>query len=142
MINRAVREAFRRKKERGWDCIYWAVDIHDTIFPGKYCSDQEYIVSSKYAPKVLKWISDQPDHKIIVWTSSYAKDFEKVARFFKKEYGINFDYHNGNPECGNNKYAEFTSKFYFNILCDDKAGFCQYTDWLNIWIELERMGYV
>ena len=134
-----IERAFRHKKERGWDTIYWMVDLHDTIFPGKYASDQSYDVYP-HCVEVLRWISHRPDQCIIVWTSSYAKDFEKMRVWFWNTHGIFLDYHNENPECGNTELAEFTTKPYFNILLDDKAGFVGETDWGLIKQELIRIG--
>jgi len=134
-----IERAFNQKTERGWDTLYWMIDIHETIFQGKYCSDQSFDVSPECV-EVLKWISDREDCRIIIWTSSYAQHFEDVKRWFAKTHGIWLDYHNSNPECGNTDYADFTTKPYFNILLDDKASFEMETDWKLIKEELIRIG--
>lgn len=134
-----IERSFQWKKERGWDTLYWLIDLHDTVFPGKYASDQDYEVYAG-ALEVLKWISDREDQKIVIWTSSYAAHYHEVKEFFEKEHIITLDYHNDNPECGNTDYADFTTKPYFNILLDDKAGFVGDTDWFLIKQELTRIG--
>lgn len=134
-----IERAFKQKKERGWDTIYWMIDIHETIFEGKYCSDQEFTVSDDCI-EVLKWISDRNDQKIIIWTSSYAQHFEDVKKWFVVNHKIWLDYHNCNPECGNTDYADFTTKPYFNILLDDKAGFRMEIDWKLIKAKLIDIG--
>jgi hypothetical protein len=134
-----IQRAFKQKQERGWDTIYWMIDIHETIFQGKYCSDQDFTVSDECI-EVLKWISDRPDCKIIIWTSSYAKHYEDVKQHFTDKYNITLDYHNENPECGNTDYADFTTKPYFNILLDDKAGMEMNSDWSLVKSELQRIG--
>lgn len=134
-----IENAFKLKKERGWDTIYWMIDLHNTVFPGKYESDQEFSVYPNCL-KVLKYISNRNDMKIIVWTSSYAKHYDAVKDYFRHKSGIIFDYHNENPECGNTEYADFSTKPYFNILIDDKAGFCGESDWFLIEDELKRIG--
>jgi hypothetical protein len=134
-----IERAFKMKKERGWSTIYWMVDLHDTVFPGKYASDQDFEVYDG-ALEVLKYISDRKDMKIIVWTSSYASHFEDVRRFFEKEHIIVLDWHNHNPECGSTELADFDTKPYFNILLDDKCGFEGETDWKLVKDELTRIG--
>ena len=44
-------------------------------------------------------------------------------------YGIKFDYINENPLEVNSELSDFSKKFYFNILLDDKAGFYPKEDW-------------
>jgi adenine C2-methylase RlmN of 23S rRNA A2503 and tRNA A37 len=138
MIRDAIYSAFDKMKARGWTTMYWAIDVHDTILKGHYASDQSYSLYP-YAAKVLKWISDQPDMKIIIFTSSYAADYERLSKWFWETHGIKFDYLNENPECGNTDYADFGSKFYFNVLLDDKAGFDPEKDWKTIDLVLRRV---
>ncbi len=133
-----IERAFKWKKERGWDTLYIAVDFHDCLFPGKYSTDQELILAP-YAGSVLRWATLRPDIKLIAFTCSYAKDFKRVNAFLNT-HGINFNFLNCNPECGNTELASFSKKFYFNILLDDKAGFECETDWLLIINELKRIG--
>jgi hypothetical protein len=133
-----IERAFRLKKERGWDTLYWMIDIHDTCFPGKYASDQDFKMYDG-ALEVLKYISDRPDMKIIVWTSSYWAHYTEVRDFFEKEHIIILDWHNENPECGSTKLADFGTKPYFNILLDDKCGFCGESDWYTVGAEIERV---
>lgn len=134
-----IERSFKLKAERGWDTLYWLVDLHDTVFPGAYASDQNYEMYDG-AVEVLKWISDRPDMKIIIWTSSFADHVDDVKKFFKDEHNITFDYYNNNPECGNTPYATFETKPYMNIGLDDKFGFEGVTDWKTIKLELIRIG--
>lgn len=131
MMNQAVKNAFKKKRDRKWDKMYWMIDVHDTILAGEYSSTQSYN-PSKEAVEVLKWLWDRDDMVVLIWTSSYHKDFERMAKWFWKTHGIGFDYFNENPECGNTDYAEFETKPYFNILLDDKAGFDIKKDWRKI----------
>ena len=135
-----IERAFRQKEERNWDYVYWAIDIHDTIFAGMYASDQDYDPSEQCV-EVLKWISDRSDCKIILWTSSYATDAEKVIQYFNDNHGIEIDFINTNTDCGSTKLADFETKMYFNILLDDKAGFEMESDWSRIKFELQRIGH-
>jgi len=139
MISRAIKSAFEKKKARGWKKMYISIDVHDTIFSGKYSSDQSYDPSDD-AISVLKWMSNRDDVVIIIWTSSYAKDYQKLKNWFWDTHQIKFDYHNENPECENSEYAEFTSKFYTNLIIDDKAGFDITVDWKEIKDTLIEIG--
>ena len=53
---------------------------------------------------------------------------------------IKFDYLNENPECLTESHqGDYSKKFYFNLLLDDRAGFDYTTDW-NILVEtIERL---
>jgi hypothetical protein len=139
MISDAIKSAFKKCKERGWDKMYWMIDVHDTILKGEYSSNQSYNPPPD-AIEVLKWLSDRDDMVIIIWTSSYAKDYDRLKDWFWNTHGIYFDYHNENPECGNTEYAEFTTKPYFNILVEDRAGFCYIRDWKVIKDTLIELG--
>jgi len=35
-----IERAYKLKKERGWDKLYWCIDFHDTLFPARYDSSQ------------------------------------------------------------------------------------------------------
>lgn len=133
-----IERAFKLKQERGWNIIYWMIDLHDTVFPGKYASEQDFDVYDG-ALEVLKYISDRPDMKIIIWTSSYATHVSEVREFFQKEHDITLDWCNENPECGSTDIADFDTKPYFNIVLDDKACFCGEHDWFTVGAELERV---
>lgn len=139
MISDAIISAFKKKQERGWDKIYWMIDVHDTILKGEYSSFQDYN-PPKEAIEVLKMLSSSASHVIIIWTSSYAKDYKRLSKWVHDVHGIKFDYHNENPECENTELAEFTSKFYFNIGLDDKFGFDISKDWLEIKKTLIELG--
>jgi hypothetical protein len=134
-----IERAFDRKKERGWDTIWWMIDIHDTIFKGRYASDQDFDIYDGCI-EVLKWISGRNDQEIILWTSSYGNDAQRVMTYLKEKYDINVDYYNENPACENTKLADFSVKPYFNIGIDDKFGFVGETDWFLIKQELIRIG--
>jgi hypothetical protein len=138
MIRDAIISAFRKKKERNWTKMYWAIDVHDTIFQGEYASNQKYDPSPE-AIEVLKWLSDRNDMMIIIWTSSYSADYDRLRKWFSETHGVNFDFLNENPECGNTLYAKFDKKFYFNVLLDDKSGFCE-ADWKAIKETLIEIG--
>jgi hypothetical protein len=133
-----LERAFKTKEERGWDKIYIAIDFHDTIFKGYYQTDQDFEFYP-YAEEILQNWTSRDDIVLIAYTCSHAEDFEKVNKWMNS-YGINFEYLNENPECGNTDLAAFHKKFYFNVVLDDKGGFVGGEDWLYIKRELIRIG--
>lgn len=53
-----------------------------------------------------------------------------------KRYDLKFHYINSNPECPSTELCDFSEKFYFNVLLDDKAAFVE-KDWETIKTFLE-----
>lgn len=133
-----IERAFQTMKDRNWDTLWWMIDVHDTIFKGKYATDQDFEFYSGCL-EVLKWISDQPNQEIILWTSSFKNDAQRVIDYFKENHNIVINYFNENPECPNTELADFATKPYFNILLDDKGGFEAETDWFLVKQELIRI---
>lgn len=138
-ILRTYQKALRLKEERDWDRIYVAVDIHETIMlPNHGGISTEYY---DYAVDVLRWMSEQPDIKLIMWTCSTAEHRGIYYRRFAKK-GILFDYINGNPEVvGWHETADYEDKMYANLVLDDKAGFEPLVDWkvLYDYIALDKL---
>lgn len=128
MLLNAVIRAFQEKYQRGWDTLYLAVDLHGTIIE-RYTG--ENISPYKGAEEVLKVLSSMPDIVLILFTSTTK---EALQPFYKwcSEKGIHFKYLNENPECSSNKTRDFSKKFYYNLLIDDRAGFNPETDWQDL----------
>jgi|WetSurMetagenome_2_1015567.scaffolds.fasta_scaffold567747_2 hypothetical protein len=119
MIYKAVINAFAEKIQRKWDMLYFAIDLHGTIIK-KYTKDE--IVPYPYALEALKELCNTPDITLILFTSTYP---ENLTSFYNwcKENGITFKYLNENKECPNSSTGDFSKKFYYNVLIDDRAGF-------------------
>ena len=129
MIVKAVERAYRIMEERGWDTIYWAVDLHGVCLKSNYeTHDYEWINDD--AQRVLKQISDRPESKIILWSSVYPGEMSSIISFFE-DHGIQVWCFNTNTE-PDTKVSCFGEKFYFSVLLDDKAGFDPDTDWKAI----------
>lgn len=124
-----IPRSFRMMKERGWDKLYWAVDLHDTICPADYIHPFTHYYP--YAKEVLQDLSSSHDSCLILFTSSFEAEINHVTDLLALD-GIAFDYINENPEAQNTRHGDFSKKFYFNILLDDKAGFNGETDWQKI----------
>jgi hypothetical protein len=132
-ILRAFENAFDVMESRNWDCIYVAVDVHDTIFRSNY---SDSLLPDEFVPnaiQALKFMTRINQIKLILYTSSSMEHCLQYVEILK-EGGIKIDYINENPEVPSKGYADFSSKFYFNVLIDDKAGFdsksmSSYNDW-------------
>lgn len=130
MLLDGLEKAYNSAIIKGWDKIYIAVDIHDTIVYGNYIADvlpTEFLFGAK---ETLKYLSKRPDVCLILYTCSHPGEIVKYQEFFAKR-DINFQYVNCNPEVPNNALGCYTDKLYFNLLLDDKAGFIE-DDWYTI----------
>ena len=126
-IRKAFDAALIRMREKNWEKIYVAVDIHDTIL--RACYDDEEIYD--YLPKAkeaLRMMSLRKDICLILWSSCHRDKLEEYASHFLED-GIRFDYINYNPEVGNTRLQNFEEKLYMNVGLDDKFGFDGETDW-------------
>lgn len=130
-IEQCFLKAFETKKKRGWDTLYIAVDLHDTIVKSSYQKNEPIREFYPDALETLRLLSARDAIVLILFTSSYGDYLEPYYSCFKKE-GIKFSYLNENPECPSTNLGDFSKKFYYNILLDDKAGFDPETDWLKI----------
>ena len=134
MISDAIKTAFEKKMRRGWDKwpkMYWAIDLHDVIIPGTYTINNEGRQLYPYAKEVLQWLTGREDMCLILFTSSHTSSIAEILTWLEKEE-IEVDYVNENPECLSNELCSFDSKFYFDMLLEDKAGFVGFSDWLSI----------
>ena len=134
-----IRRAFEDKKRKGWDRLYFAIDLHDTIIEGKYNKFNEGANVFPYATEFFKWAHSRKDIVLILWTSSWDDALDKTLQRLVEDH-IWFDYINENPEVQNSELCDFNKKFYFNVLLDDKAGFVGETDWKLIIDELKEIG--
>jgi len=130
-----IARAFQQKKERGWETIYVAIDLHGTLIRPYHSTIEFY----PYAVEVIKWFNSRPDFKLILWTSTHFKETMDFLDALRAN-GIKFDSINKNRFEKSSARANFEEKFYFNILIEDKAGFEPDTDWELIKNELQRLG--
>ena len=83
---------------------------------------------------------------MIMFTSSYPAEINYYNGVFK-HFDINFKYINENPDINTSKgnFGHYTSKFYFNVLFEDKAGFDPMNDWEDVYhylLECEQNNYL
>jgi hypothetical protein len=132
-----IQRAFQEKKERCWDTLYIAIDLHHTLIEGKYNKFNEGAEIYPYAKEFFAWANKRTDICLILWTSSHKEAIEDILARLNQE-GIFFQYINKNPEATSNELCDFGQKFYFNVLIDDKSSFEGETDWVLVCRELER----
>lgn len=138
-IIKSFDTAFKRMKEKNWDCIYVLVDIHGTIFKPSYYDIEKY----EYYPcakAVLQLLTVNPKIKLILWTSSYTNEINQYLRVMEKSY-IRFDYINRNDEVKDTDIQYFGDKLYFNVGLDDKFGFDPENDWMEILSYFSKNNY-
>lgn len=134
-----IAHAFARNKARGWPTTYFAIDIHDTIFKGMYKLNNPGKEFYPWAKEVLLNLTNNPGVSLILYTSSHpgpARDVEK----WLMDHGIRILDINHNPDHRNTELCDFSKKFHFDVLLDDKAGFEGWRDWFLIMKELQRIG--
>lgn len=136
MLIDAFERAFASAKKKGWDKIYIAVDVHDTMVYGNYNATELPRSFTPGAEETMRILSDRPDVDLIMYTCSHQKEIDKYLKYFA-EHGIVFQDWNKNVDVPDNALGCYQHKLYFNILLEDKAGFDCEKDWFVIkeWIQ-------
>ena len=124
-------EQFVVKKKRNWDYLYIAVDWHDTIVPSTYSNDYAGFAYYKDCIEALQLMSRRQDIKLILFTSSYSKYCDMLLNDLAVQF-VHFNFVNCNPDVPNTETGDFSKKFYYNVMLDDKAGFQPEIDWTEI----------
>lgn len=134
-IIKAIEKAYKKAEERGYDRIYYAIDVHDTILKSNY-ENGGYEFVNEDAKKCLRMFARHEEIRVILWSSLTENEKENVA-IFLYDNGCYVDDINENTLELDTEYADFSQKFYFSVLLDDKAGFDPGTDWKAImeWYE-------
>jgi hypothetical protein len=127
-ISQIIRHAYEQKVIRKWEYLTWCFDLHDTAIVGKYNKMNAGATIYPYARDVLDFLYTSKFNKTILWTSSYNESIQDIL----KRFDLKFHYINENPLCSNTEMCDFSKKFYFNLLFDDKSGFQGEYDWLEI----------
>jgi hypothetical protein len=131
-----LEKAFRLKEENNWEFVYIVIDLHDTMVYGrchpKYVKGQFGFF--KDALPVLRYLTNRKDVKLILYSSSSYSHIEEFRKFaFNHEVEFDFVNCNTDEDCKlKSDTADFTSKFYYNVILDDRGGFEGDTDWTLI----------
>lgn len=137
-IAKAIVRAYETMRERRWDTIYWAIDLHGVCMRSNYESGVHEFISEA-ALDGLRAISRRPESKIILWSSVHEDQKVPIINAFE-ERGIMIHHFNKNPYESNTATGCFDEKFYFSVLLDDKAGFDPATDWAEVEKALNAIG--
>lgn len=127
MIAKAIARAYETMRERNWDTIYWAIDLHGVCMTSNYTEGKHEFLHP-FVIDTLKLISDFPETQIILWSSVHEKEKKAIIKAFE-DHGIRILGFNFNPREASTSTGCFDQKFYFSVLLDDKAGFDPATDW-------------
>ena len=141
-ISQLFLEALRKRRERHFQYFYLAIDVHGTLFyPSKQTKidqngsetilkiDQsDYMAIYPWAIPTLQILTQTNSCKLILWTSTKS-DRVNVYRKYLEKNGVKVAYVNENPDFIGNEYSDFSRKFCFDLLLDDKAGFDPENDW-------------
>jgi hypothetical protein len=136
MITKAIQRCLDDAKRKGWDKTYWAFDVHGTLLLPTYKTGVVSTEFYPYAKETMQIISRRKDIIKILFTCSYPDEIVTYLDYFKK-HNIHFDYVNKNPDVCAGAYGHYESKFYFNVLFEDKAGFDPLTDWEQVLLLLK-----
>ena len=134
-----ISHAFHKVQSRNWPFVYFAIDVHDTIFKGTYKKDNEGKQFYPWAEQVLRNLSKNPKIKLLIYTSSHEQPARDVIKWLES-HDIKIYALNDNPDHTGTHLCDFSKKFYFDILLEDKAGFEGWHDWFLIMKELQRIG--
>ncbi len=126
-------------RARKWPYLYIAIDIHDTIFKGNYKKDNPDKEFYPWAKEVLQNLSLNPRVKLIIYTASHEGPARDVITWLA-EHKIAIYALNENPDHKGTELCDFSKKFYFDILLEDKAGFEGWHDWFLFMKELQRQN--
>lgn len=140
MITTAIDNSIKLMTDRGWDKIYYFIDLHSTVIKPNYERGNIPTEFYPYAKEVLQYLSKREDISLIMYTCSHPEEIVDYVEFFKG-HNIVFEYINENPEVTTKVggYGCYDTKPYMNVLMDDKAGFEPETEWLEI---MEYFGLV
>ena len=129
-IVKHIRNTLKRCKQKRWKKLFWAIDLHETIIEPTYSGNTPQRMYP-YARRVLRVLTQRHDMCLILFTSTSEEDLKGTLKFFK-EQGIKFDYINRNPECPSEGYSDFSTKYHFDVMLENKGGF-EPSDWETIY---------
>jgi len=131
MLIDALNRAWDQKQKNKYERIYIAIDLHGVVFKNTYDNNKIEIYDEAILP--LQYLSKREGIKLIAWTSTHADDWYGKYSQLLRFNDITFDCFNSNCYEQSNEVSDFSSKFYFSVLLDDKAGFDPITDWETVY---------
>jgi hypothetical protein len=136
---RGIENAYIKTAKRGWDKVYWALDLHDTCLKATYTPNEPntYEWINPYVKEALQRLVAHPETHLILWSSVHDAEKPHYLKFFA-DAGIRVAGFNHNPFEAGSESCGVAEKFYFSILVDDKAGF-DHSEWLHIPDNVDRI---
>jgi hydroxymethylpyrimidine pyrophosphatase-like HAD family hydrolase len=146
MLADFIQKMFDNSIKKEWYETYWAFDLHGTILLPNH---KKNLIEMNYYPfalETLQLLTERPDIKMILWTSSFPKEIDQYVKNFKLD-NIYFDAINENPNISsrNGNFGHYDKKFYFNVMFEDKAGFNPEIEWeqiYNLLKKYEEIGFL
>lgn len=135
-IQVAIDRAYSVAKQRKWDTIYWAVDLHGVCLKSNY-ENGSYEWINGLAQSGMRTIASRRESKIILWSSCHDDEKIEIKKWFEKQ-GIPIFGFNENPAEKDTVTGCFKEKFYFSVLLDDKAGFDPDQSWIGVIMGINR----
>ena len=128
---------------RGWDKTFWAFDLHSTVIKPNYEAGNIPKELYPIAKEVLQVLTKRKDVCMLMYTCSHPHEIVQYQEYFES-LGIHFEYVNENPEVPTDKggYGCYDTKFYMNVLFEDKAGFDAETEWQEVKDLLIEKGWL
>lgn len=133
MVLNAIKNSFEQMDKRGWDKVFYFVDLHSTVVKPNFSTKDIPKDFYEGAKEALQYLTEREDVCLIMYTCSHKHEIVKYIEYFK-EHGIIFNYVNENPEVKTDLggYGCYDDKPYMNVMIDDKAGFDAETEWITI----------
>ena len=132
-IIKIIEKRYEKQMRQQWYETYWLTDLHGTIIRPNYNNPlPNKLDFYDFAQRSLQLLTARPDIRTILYTCSHDYQIRHYVNLLR-EYSIEFDYINDNPEIGEGDYGDYTHKPYFDVYLDDKAGFDAETEWREIW---------
>ena len=141
MVEQLFNNAYSLIKERGYDQIIIALDVHGTVFKPNY-STELVMEFHDNAKRALQKLSKRKDVVMYLYTCSYDKYSEEYANeLLSQGITVYMTPKSAMDALGikNTEFQCFDHKPYFNIILDDKAGFSPEADWIKIAQYYEKM---
>lgn len=145
-LPKLFESAIQIAKERKWDKISVAVDLHNTVLKPTYSK----LLATEFYPYAKECLTILSDNNIdgvtplmFVYSCTPGQLLNVYLSNILEPNGIKM-YHDEAVISAimgvkKNEYQSFTNKPYFNILLDDKAGFDPESDWEDLYNYLKKV---
>jgi hypothetical protein len=139
IINVISRQCKKQMAQK-WYETYWLIDMHGVIIRPNHKDElPNKLAFYDFAQRSLQLLTARSDIRTILYTCSHDYQIRHYVNLLR-EYSIEFDYVNDNPEIGEGDFGDYTHKPYFDVYLDDKAGFDAENEWYDIfrWLREDK----